>query len=194
MRLYREVFESHAWQCLSSGGRDAYLALLLQKGSTNNGDLSLPITVARRYGIKSEATLAKALRELCSVGLLAISRRGGSTKEGHRQVNLYRFTDYDVYENPSKHIDACKATNEWKLITTLGLGREAIRKGEEQAAALALERKKTLLQKMKGTTSEIEGVEPKTTSKNEVWPAEPLQKMKPAQGPPMSVKPYAATV
>jgi hypothetical protein len=193
MRLYKDTFESHAWACLSGGARDAYLALLLQKGSTNNGDLSLPITVARRYGIKSEATLAKALRELCSVGLLAISRRGGSTKDGRRQVNLYRFTDYEVFENPSKNIEACKPTNEWKLIKTLAMGRQAILRGEEEAAARAAE-KKVLLQKMKGTTSKTEVVEPKTTSKNEVWAATPLQKMKLAHGPPIGAKPCAATV
>ncbi len=194
LRLYAEVLDSHAWAVLSSSASIAYLALMRQKGSTNNGDLSLPITMARKYGIKSEATLAKALRELCAVGLLAVSRKGGSNKDGHRQVNLYRFTEYDTYENPSKHIEACKATHDWKRITTLGQGREAIRKGEELAAAAEQERKKTRLQKLKGTTSINEGVGPKTTSEIEVRTPRPLQKMKLAQGPPMVANPCAATV
>lgn len=194
MRLYREVFESHAWACLSGGGRDAYLALMLQKGSTNNGDLSLPITVARRYGIKSEATLAKALRELCAVGLLAVSRKGGSDRDGHRLVTLYRFTEYEVYENPSKHINASKVTNEWKAITTLAMGAAAIRKGEEAAAEAEAVRKKTRLQKMKGLTSKNEGVELETTSEIEGRTPRPLQKMKLAQGPPILADPHAATL
>lgn len=193
-RLYAEVLDSHAWAVLSSSACLAYLVLMRHKGSTNNGDLSLPITVARRYGIKSETTLAKALRELCAVGLLAITRKGGSTKEGHRQVNLYRFTEYDVYENPSKQIEACKATHDWKAITTLGRGREAIRQAEQEAAAAEVERKKTRLQKMEPTTPEIGGVEPKTTPEIGGRPAKTLQKMKLAQGPPNAANPCPATI
>lgn len=182
IRLYWDIFDSNAWACVAASSQLAYLALLRQKGSTNNGDLSLPISFARRYGITSEPTLAKALRELCAVGLIALTRKGGSTKDGHRIVNLYRLTDTEVYPNPVKFIEACKATNDWKAITTLGLGRDAIRKAEAAAAEAETARKtKRLLQKMKPTPSINEVVEPVTTSKNEAWPSRPLQEMKPVK-------------
>lgn len=169
------------------------MALLRQKRSTNNGDLSLPISVARRYGISSEATLVKALRALCAVGLLAQTREGGSTKAGQRLVNLYRLTDAEAFANPSKFVEESKATNEWKAIKTLAQGREAIRQVEASAAAAETDRKtKRLLQKMKETPSETEEVGRLTPSKIEGWSPTPLQKMKVAEEAESAANPTPA--
>lgn len=162
VRLYWEVFDSHAWRCLSNADKCAYLALQRQLRSTNNGDLSLPLSVSRLHGIRSSATLAKSLRALVAVGLLAVTRKGGCKRDGERLPTLYRFTDHVAYANPMKCIESTKATNEWKSISTLGLGREAIRQAEASAA-------KTQLQKLAVTASKNEAVKSKTTSKNEVW-------------------------
>jgi hypothetical protein len=175
-RLYWEILDSNAWRCLSASDQRAYVALLRHLRSTNNGDLSLPLSEAKKWGIKSPATLAKSLRALAAVGLIAITRRGGCTKGGQRLPNLYRLTDYQAYENPAKFIDASKATNEWKKITTLGMGRAAIRDAEAIAKQEAM--KKTLVQKLAVTTSKNEVVEALTTSKNEVWTDTPPQKLK----------------
>jgi hypothetical protein len=137
--------------------------------STNNGDLSLSLTVARQHGIASPATLAKSLRALVAVGLLAVTRKGGCTRGGQKLPTLYRFTDHEAYPNPMKHIESAKATNEWKQITTLGRGREAVRQAEAEA-------EKTQLQKLAVTASKIEVVRAKTTSKNEVWTPSPSSK------------------
>lgn len=195
IRLYWDIFDSHAWACLPSSAQLAYMALLRQKRSTNNGDLSLPISVARRYGISSEATLVKALRALCAVGLLAQTREGGSTKAGRRLVNLYRLTDTEAFANPSKFLEGSKATNEWKAIKTLAQGREAIRQVEASAAAAETERKtKSLLQKMKETPSETEEVDRLTPSKIEGWSPAPLQKLKVAEEEESSANPTPARV
>lgn len=178
MRLPWEIFDSNAWKCLGGSDQLAYLALLRQKGSTNNGDLSLPITVAAERGISSRTTLAKSLRALCAVGLIAITREGGSTKGGQRLATLYRFTDYEVYPNPMKHIEASKPTNEWKEIKTLGLGREAIRVAEAAASAKAAQEKtKTHVHFLDVTTPKNGLVEPKTSPKNGLWASRPVQKM-----------------
>ena len=178
MRLYWDVFDSNAWACLAGSDQLVYLALLRQKRSTNNGDLSLPIAVAKRCGVRSETTLAKSLRALCAVGLLAVTREGGSTKGGQRLPTLYRLTDYDTMEMPLKHIEASKPTNEWRAIKTIAMGADAIKKTELLAATKALARKtKSLLQNLESTTPKNEVVGPKTTPKNGVWPLGPLQKM-----------------
>jgi hypothetical protein len=178
VRLYWDIYDSNAWKCLGSSDQIAYMALLRQKGSTNNGDISLPITLAARCGISSRTTLAKSLRALCAVGLIAVTREGGSTKGGQRLPTLYRFTDHEVFAHPVKHIDATKATNEWKDIKTLGLGREAIRVAEANAAAKALKEKtKTHVHFLDVTSPKNGLVEPKTSPKNGLWSAGPVQKM-----------------
>lgn len=176
VRLYWELLDSNAWRCLSSSDQRAYVALLRFLRSTNNGDLSLPLSVAKQHGIKSQTTLAKSLRALVAVGLLAVSRKGGCAKGGQRLPTLYRITDQPAYANPVKHIEASKATNDWKAITTLGMGREAIRQAD--AAALeATSKTKSLVQKMDATSPKNGGVRPITSPKNGPWPDRPPQKV-----------------
>jgi hypothetical protein len=170
VRLYWDILDSNAWRCLSKADKSAYLALQRNLRSTNNGDLSLPLSVSRQHGIASPATLAKSLRALAAVGLLAVTRKGGCTRGGKKLPTLYRFTDREVYANPTKGIEATGATNEWKSITTLGRGREAIRQVEAEA-------EKNQLQKLAVTTSKIGGVRAKTTSKIEVCTPSPTSKI-----------------
>jgi hypothetical protein len=135
VRLYWEVIDSPAYRSLTACDQRSYLALHRQLFSFNNGDLSLPITVARHHGITNESTLAKSLRALCAVGLIAITRRGSHKRDGSRMPNLYRFTDYPVYSMPAKFVEACPASNEWKRVANIAMGKALIRKAEEQAAA-----------------------------------------------------------
>ena len=164
IRLHWELIDSNAWRCLSASDQRAYIALVRHLRSTNNGDLSLPLSVAKQHGIKSQTTLAKSLRAMVAVGLLAVSRKGGCTKGGQRLPTLYRITDMSAFANPMKYIEASKPTNEWKSITTLGMGREAIRQAEiaakDEAAKL-----KSLVQKMDGTSPKIGGSSQKPVQK-----------------------------
>lgn len=119
MRLYWAVLDSPAWNALSATDQRAYTALRRPLGKSNNGDLSLPLSRARHYGITSPSTLAKALRALVAVGLIAVTRRGGCTRGGQRLPTLYRFTDERVYA-PGKLIEDYKTTDDWKLLATKG--------------------------------------------------------------------------
>lgn len=181
IRLYCEIVDSNAWRCLLATDQIAYIALHRSLRSTNNGDLSLPLSVARRHGIKSSATLVKNLRALVAVGLLAVTRKGGCMPGGQRLPNLYRFTDHPAYENQMKNIEASKATNEWKSIKTLGQGRQAMRQAEVDAA-------KTHLQKLAHTASKIELVGRKASSKTEVWPPFPTSKSEIGKKPETAYK------
>lgn len=194
MRIYWDAFDSPAWACLSDCSRNAYLALLRQKGSTNNGDLSLPLSKARHYGISADKTLVKALRELCAVGFIAPTRRGGSDREGKRQTNLYRFTDSEVYAVPLKFIEACKATNEWKAVKSVSMGQALIRDFIAAATEEERERKtKSLLEKVQQTTGKSKGVGPQTSGESPVGGPGPLEKGKTARAPPTPKKPVLTT-
>ncbi len=181
VRLYWDIVDSNAWRCLSATDQRAYIALHRQLRSTNNGDLSLPLSMARTHGIASPATLAKCLRALVAVGLIAVTRDGGCTRGGQRLPTLYRFTDREAYEVPAKHLERFKPSNEWRNVKTLAQGRDLIRQAEVKAAEKEAARKKSPLQSLAVTASEIEVVEPLTTSKNEVWPSAPLQTLKQAK-------------
>lgn len=193
IRLYWELVDSNAWRCLSASDQRAYVALLRGLRSTNNGDLSLPLSAARLHGISSKTTLAKNLRALLAVGLIAVTRKGGAKKGGQRLPTLYRITDQPVYEVPAKHIDASKATNDWKLITTLAMGRNAIKRAEAAAKDEAM-KTKTQGQKLTHTGSEIDPIEPLTGSETGPWLDTPGQKMTLANLPKSAAKPATARV
>lgn len=195
IRLYWDLFDSVAWSCLSASAQLAYLALMRQKGSTNNGDLSLPITFAKRYGISSTSTLTKSLRELVALGFIAVTRRGGSTKDGQRLATLYRFTDIEVYAVPAKFIEATKPTNDWRAITTIEIARQKLDAAEVAAAEAAADKKtKTQLRISTSTSSKNEVVEPKTTSKFEAWPSAPVRNSKHGKEPENGANPMPARV
>lgn len=131
LRIYKDIYTSAAFKSLSPVDVMAYLALLAELKQYNNGDLSLPLTRAKTCGIGHHITLARSLRALCAVGLVALARKGGSTKGGQRLPNLYRMTDRDCYEIPKLHLEALSATYEWKRVTTVEQGQQLIQAAED---------------------------------------------------------------
>ena len=79
LRVYSDVYDSAAFAALSPHDVLAYLALLRELKGYNNGDLSLPLSRAKKCGIGHHLTLARSLRALCAVGLIAVTRKGGCT-------------------------------------------------------------------------------------------------------------------
>lgn len=97
LRVYSDVYDSPAFAALTPHDVMAYLALLRVLKGYNNGDLSLPLSRAKDCGISHPKTLARSLRALCAVGLVALARKGGSTKGGQRLPSLYRVTDRECH-------------------------------------------------------------------------------------------------
>jgi len=197
VRLYWELLDSNAWRCLSASDQRAYVALLRGLRSTNNGDLSLPLSEARKHGITSKVTLAKNLRALMAVGLIAKTRSGGATRGGQRLPSLYRVTDMPAFEVPAKNIEASKATNEWKAISTLAMGRHKIKLAEQAAKDAAREKAaktETQGQKMTLTGSETVPIGPLTGSETGPWSAVPGQKLTQAKLGKSAAKPMTARV
>ncbi len=161
LRVYADVYDSHAWAALGPFDVLAYLALLRELRGFNNGDLSLPLSRAKRCGIGHHVTLARALRALCAVGLIAITRKGGCTKGGQRLPTLYRLTDRECFEVPAKHIEARPATDEWKRTTSREHGLSLIADAEAKT--------KTLGHPVTDTTSPSVLVGPKTRTRRDTW-------------------------
>ena len=132
-RVYDEIYDHAAFQALSPHDVLAYLSLLRDLRATNNGDLSLPLSKAKHRGIKHKTTLARSLRALRAVGLIALTSTGGRDKDGHRLPNLYRVTDVQSYAFPKKFIEARPATNEWKRVTSIAHARALIAQAEAEA-------------------------------------------------------------
>ncbi len=165
IRLYTDIFDSPAYRALSPHDVLAYLALRRELGATNNGDLSLPLSRAKHCGIKHHLTLARCLRALQAVGLIAITRKGGCQKNGQRLPTLFRFTDEETYENPRKFIAASKATNDWKQIANIAQGKHAIAQADAQALKPASHSEtETLGHAVTGTTSRRDLKTASTTS------------------------------
>lgn len=131
IRIYRDVYNSPAFNALTPRDVLAYLALLRELKGYNNGDLSLPLTRAKKCGIKHHITLARSLRALCAVGLIALTRKGGCDRGGRRLASLYRLTDVECYEIPEKNLEAQKATRDYKKVQSIEQGQELIKKYEE---------------------------------------------------------------
>jgi len=171
LRVYADVYDSPAFAALSPHDVLAYLALLRELKGYNNGDLSLTLTRAKLHGISHHLTLARSLRALCAVGLVAITRKGGCTKGGQRQPTLYRLTDRECYEIPAKMLQALKETHEWKRITSVEQARQLI-EAAEQAAKKGGE-KKDLGHAVTATRTPRDMVNAKTRTPRDTWNAGP---------------------
>ncbi len=168
MRIYDDIYESHAFAALSPHDVLAYLALLRELKQYNNGNLSLPLTRASKCGISHSKTLARSLRALCAVGLVAITRKGGCARDGERLPTLYRVTDRECYEIPKLMLHATKETNEWKRITSIELAVDLIA-AAELAAKKAYAKKISLGHAVPHTESLGALVSPNTRAPSDSW-------------------------
>lgn len=125
-RLYWELTDSMAWRALSWAEKGLYLAMRRKLLSTNNGNIEATLTTLRHAGVTSPTSLAKGLRALQAVGLIAKTRQGGIAF-GTKVCSLYRFTDEQVFEHPKLGVKACKASNEWHQFKTLAEARAALK-------------------------------------------------------------------
>jgi hypothetical protein len=125
IRVNLSLLNSPAYIALDHCARALYVDLRARVRSTNNGDISAPLSELRHRGWCSAVTLAKALRQLEAVGLLAKTRKTVGVARGSKMCNLYRFTDLETLEVSKKSIAGCKATHDYKKFTDLGTARQA---------------------------------------------------------------------
>ena len=172
LRIYDDLYDSPAFNALSPHDVLAYLALLRELKGYNNGDLSLTLTRAKTIGIKHHITLARSLRALCAVGLIAVTRKGGCAKGGKKLANLYRVTDQECFEIPKKYLEAMKATNEWKRVESVEHGVRLIQAAEDSVKKITIE-KNNAGHAVTATVLPRDVVEPKTRTSRDTWDAGP---------------------
>lgn len=118
IRITHEILYSHAYISLSWSARSLYMDLRVRTHDYNNGNISAALSQLQLQGWRSPATLAKALKELEAVGLIAKTRQTPGVQNGSRMCNLYRFTDLDVFAQPKVHVAAMKATHDYRRFTS----------------------------------------------------------------------------
>lgn len=143
IRIPLEVLQSPAFIALPASAVKLYIDMLSHLRGTNNGNINATLSELRHRGWCAPVTLAKALRQLEAVGLIAKTRETTGVHRGSKLCNLYRFTDRDAYAVPKLHIEAHKESRDYRKFTTLADARRAVK-----AASAPTPKKKTTLQKM----------------------------------------------
>lgn len=133
-RLYNSMMDSPAWRALSLADRGLYVELRRSLTSFNNGNISAAMSTMRAVGVRSPTTLAKGLRVLQAVGLIARTREGGIAL-GQKVCTLFRFTDEPCFNVPKLGIAAMAASNDWKQFSTIESAKLAIKAAEAPTTA-----------------------------------------------------------
>lgn len=176
-RLYEQIARSPAWLALGFSSRALYMQLRVALKQSNNGNIEATLGTLKHAGFKSSSTLAKCLRELETVGLIARTRQGGITA-GSKLCNLFRFTDKPTLDFPKLHINASKAGHEWKQWAGLNEARAAI-KAAHTSAKRPSTKNAAKDQKSKQISSKVEVLAIPVDSITEAMPARAVRKSKP---------------
>jgi hypothetical protein len=189
VRIYTEVLDSPSWLALSSVSVRLYLVLRrkLFASGHNNGNISAALTTVRSSGITSSASLAKALRELQAVGLIATTRKSVGVERGSKVCCLYRFTDQDCHAVPKLAIEAVSATHDWRKFKTIDQARAAIHAAEQAAtrkAGDASAKKKRTVRNLNCIDSKSELMTLSDSSKSEHRPKPSVRNLNRQQHPP----------
>lgn len=120
VRMFHRVLQSPAFTELSYSASRLYIDLRLLLNGTNNGNISATLSTLRYRGWRSPTTLAKNLRQLEAVGLIAKTRRTVGVENGSKLCNLYRFTDEPCYEVPRLGISMMKGDRRIRSVQVEG--------------------------------------------------------------------------
>ena len=188
VRLYWSLLDSIAWRAIGYTSQSVYIVMRRRLQSTNNGNISAALGDMKHYGISTSATLAKALRELQAVGLIAVTRQVG-IGYGRQVCSLYRFTDEAVYEHPKVGVKAQQATNDWQRFTKLAEAEAEIKQAH---ANVKRPQNKSGVQILKRTDSDSEALGRFNDSDSEAVAVSLVQKVKQATKKKTPANPYAA--
>lgn len=98
------VLDSSDYRTASLAAKAVLMILAYQYRGKNNGDLSAPLSEAKRWGINHPKTLAKAIRELESADLILRTRDPTRNRTNpHGQCSLFALTWLALDECEGKH-------------------------------------------------------------------------------------------
>lgn len=127
IRVNLALLNSPAFIALDWTARALFFDMRARLRGTNNGNISAALSELVHRGWRSPATLAKSLRQLEAVGLIAKTRQTVGVHHGSKFCNLYRFTDVDSFEFPKQQVQAVRASHDYKQFTALGDAQRAIK-------------------------------------------------------------------
>jgi hypothetical protein len=110
-----EVLTSEACRTLDASIHKVLVVLAAQYDGSNNGLLTLPLSVARRYGIRSCDTLNRALKELADRGLIEKTYQGGLPPYG---CSKYALCWREKRSSPDSPIQKAATPKDWLTWTT----------------------------------------------------------------------------
>lgn len=169
VRIRLDVLDSPAWRVLPHSVKAFYIDLRAKLRSCNNGNINAVLGEMKHRGWGSSATVAKALRILERMGLIAKTRQGGIASMS-RVCTLFRFTDLPTPEWPKLGIPSYPATCDYKRFESVKEARAALREASPG--------KKSKLQKMKLLASDFEAMRRPIASDSEVVAGSKLQNLK----------------
>lgn len=147
IRVTLKILNSPAYIALDYSAKALYMDLRSRLRTSNNGNINAALTELRHRGWRSPSTLAKALRQLEAVGLIAKTRKTIGVEKGSTVCNLYRFTDMPVNRRPDLGIESCRATHDYKAVDSLSMANRLVK------TACAPTKKKTL-QKLESSATD----------------------------------------
>jgi hypothetical protein len=150
IRLDIALLNSPAYIALDACAKALLLDLRAKVNTFNNGNISAALSELKHRGWRSAVTLAKAIRQLEAVGILANTRRTIGVEHGSKLCNLYRFTDLDVFEQRKVNVSAQSATHDYKKFDSLKAATQAVKAA---SPAQRKQTKKASLQKAKRDTA-----------------------------------------
>jgi hypothetical protein len=179
VRLYKDILLSAAWRSLSFTEQAIYVAMRSVLGANNNGNIAATLSDMKKHNIRSSSTLAKGLRSLETVGLIAKTRQGGITM-GNKFCSLYRFTDEAVLDNPQLGLKWRKATREWEEFKSVADCQRALAIEHEKAKRPPEQKVATKLRQAERIDSNAEVQVPKIASIGEADASPALRETKTA--------------
>jgi hypothetical protein len=110
VQIYHHITDSDEFGRLHGNALKLLLELARQYRPGRNGDLSIPWSLLKERGWRSQGTVADAKRELIEGGWIIETRKGGKHK-----CSLYALSWYKVDES-DKHLEppTVTAPNTWK--------------------------------------------------------------------------------
>jgi hypothetical protein len=136
----RDVWLSEACRTLPYYARVVLIAIAFQYAGKNNGDLSMPWSVALTFGVRSKEHLVDSLRLLLERGLILKTRQGGKRPLG---PTLYALTWLPIDDlgnkidmGPTRH-----ASNDWEIWSSAPPGDQARAHRDCRRGRAAIERR-----------------------------------------------------
>lgn len=110
LQLYHSVTDSDEFGRLSAHAIKLLVEICRQYRPGNNGDISVPWSLLRRRGWRSQGTAARAKDELLQAGWIVETRKGGKHKCSLYAVTLWPIDESDKHQEPA----TTTAPNLWR--------------------------------------------------------------------------------